>query len=90
MFWVLMAVMPGPLIMLAESKAGMDVARFVMLWVNPTITMIACYFMFDTSNRGKIYAVAGGVFVGAIFAVMNIVVFGLVGGCTSGALMRDH
>jgi hypothetical protein len=88
MIWVLLVLAPCVLIMLlGGSRPGhggrFGVYNFVALGLNPAVTCIGCYGLLSKPDRSKLIPLIGGIFLGALFAIFNMMV-GLLGGCILG------
>jgi hypothetical protein len=85
MLWLLGAVTPAALIMLT---AGHDMAHggriqphpLMVFGLNPLTTFVSCYGLLHRRGGNKVTPIVGGVFLGLIFAVLNIYV-GALSGC---------
>ena len=57
--------------------------NLVAFWLNPAVTCIGCYGLLNRPDRSKVIPIVGGLFLGALFALFNILV-GALGGCILG------
>jgi hypothetical protein len=88
MIWLLLVLAPCVLIMLlGGSRPGhgerFGLYNFVTLGLNPAVTCIGCYGLLYRPDRTKVIPIVGGIFLGALFAIFNMMV-GLLGGCVLG------
>ena len=86
--WLLVALVPSLLILLVArgniaNGAGAGTQQFVAFGLNPVMTFIGCYGLTNSPGRSKVIPVLAGIFFGAVFAALNIVI-GVLGGCAFG------
>ena|ERR1700733_4299813 len=85
MIWLLLVLAPCVLIMLLDGSRPGHIGRFgvynvVILGLNPAVTCIGCYGLLYRPDRTKAIPIVGGIFLGALFAIFNMMV-GVLGGC---------
>ena len=84
MVWVMVALAPAVLlIMVFRDKSAPigNVGIFVAFGVNPLLSFVGCYGLFHRPGRSKVTPIVGGIFLGAFFAVLNLLISALIGGC---------
>ncbi len=84
--WLLLALTPAVIIMLAVGSGhggGSGDTMFVTFWLNPAVACIGCYGLLNRPDRTKVIPIVGGLFLGALFALFNIMV-GVFCGCAFG------
>ena len=79
--WILVALLPAVLIM-ASMKGGGDAVAFVAFVLNPILSIAASIFLLSRPDRSKVASITGGVFLGVLFAFVNLLV-GFFVGCAS-------
>jgi hypothetical protein len=87
MMWLLVALSPSALIMLAFARrSGIYLDHFVNYGLNPVVTCIACYGLLHKPGQTKVIPIVGGIFLGMVFAVFNIFLAALAGCVFGGGL----
>jgi lipopolysaccharide export LptBFGC system permease protein LptF len=88
--WLLGALSPAALMMLVlpfsnYDNGGAIALKFVALVLNPLITLVSSYGLLSKPNQSKVIPIVGGLFLGVIFAVINIVIAAFAGCVAGGA-----
>jgi hypothetical protein len=81
--WLLVALSPTILIMLimgnGASHSGTTALKVVFFGVNPLLSFVGCYGLFNKSGASKAIPIVAGIFLGAFIAALNICIGFLVG-----------
>jgi len=87
MSWLLVALSPTTLIMLAAkfnvTRETDTITGFVLFGLNPALSIFGCCMLLNKPGGNKALTILGGICLGAIFAFLNIVL-GLFLGCAFG------
>jgi hypothetical protein len=76
--WVFVTLSPTFLIMtLSPTQNAIQVVGFGL---NPLVTFISCFALFNRPGRSKAVPIVAGIFLGAFFALLNALI-GALAGC---------